>query len=160
MLWIPNIFVTQSWEIWSFYGVFWVQHPVRRLHVPPKRRWYFCTWHDATPRKQCKELWEILQIASRQRCWSHGMSSTGSGPTINNSWRTGEGFLESLPLLLISSIQNAEVPLGNAGDMNWELLVIKSRRIRWVGCVACIGEMRNTCEILVKTWKEETTAKS
>jgi hypothetical protein len=28
--------------------------------------------------------------------------------------------------------------------------VIKSRRIRWVGYEACIGEMVNACKILVK----------
>jgi hypothetical protein len=32
--------------------------------------------------------------------------------------------------------------------------VIKSRRMRWVGHVGCMGEMRNTYKIVVRNLKE------
>jgi hypothetical protein len=35
--------------------------------------------------------------------------------------------------------------------------VIKSRNMRWLGHVACIGEVRNTYKILVRKLREEDT---
>jgi hypothetical protein len=32
---------------------------------------------------------------------------------------------------------------------------MKSRRVRWMGHVVCMGEMRNTCKILVRKTEGE-----
>jgi hypothetical protein len=53
-------------------------------------------------------------------------------------------------------LQNEE--LSNLYDSPNIVMVMKSRRMRWAGHIACMGEMSSTCKILVGKPQGKTLA--